>query len=280
MYDAGTTLSTTTITKKSQGIPRAEPDCQVMTGDCLHILPGLPKNSVDVVVTSPPYNIGVRYKTYTDNLPRSLYLEWLKQVAMELNRVLKDNGSIFLNMGANGSDPWISMDVASIFRDIFSLQNRITWVKSISIDGHTSGHFKPINSRRYLNNTHEDIYHFTKNGNVELDRLAIGVPYQDKSNVTRWGSAKDDKRCDGNTWFIPYKTVQSRDQKFNHPAGFPEELAARCIKLHGKRHGVVLDPFLGTGTTLLAAKRLGLHGRGIEIDPDYADIARTRIANR
>ncbi|MNT56683.1 Modification methylase DpnIIB [compost metagenome] len=102
------------------------------------------------------------------------------------------------------------------------------------------------------------------------------MPFKDKSNIGRWGHARD-KRCAGNVWFIPYKTVNSKAEKFNHPAGFPIELAERCIKLHGIEDAIVLDPFLGAGSTLVAAARLGCEGIGFEIDPVYAAAAVSRL---
>ncbi len=249
----------------------------VMQGDCLTLLRSLGKHTVDVVVTSPPYNIGINYKSYDDRRPRADYLSWLTQIGEALSNVMSDQGSFFLNVGATGSDPWVAMDVANAFRGTFVLQNHIVWVKSVSIGEDTVGHFKPIVSKRYLNNNHESIFHFTKNANVEIDRLAIGVPYKDKSNIGRWNHAKSDLRCAGNTWFIPYPTVQSKTQKFNHPAGFPPGLPDRCLRLHGIKDALVLDPFLGAGTTLVAAQRLGMRGIGFEIDPDYAQVAVARL---
>ncbi len=249
----------------------------VRLGDCLKLLEATPAEAVDVVVTSPPYNIGIAYKSYDDRRPRADYLAWLTRIGEQLARVMKSEGSFFLNVGGTGADPWIVMDVANAFRDTFVLQNHITWVKSVSIGDDTVGHFKPINSRRFLNNNHEAIFHFTKSGVVGVDRLAVGVPYKDKSNIARWKHAKADRRCAGNTWFIPYETVQSKSQKFDHPAGFPIGLPDRCIRLHGVADAVVLDPFLGAGTTLVAAERLGLKGIGFELDPSYATIAAARL---
>lgn len=237
----------------------------------------IPKECVDVVVTSPPYNIGINYSSYRDNKPHEEYLEWMSQVCEKIERVLKPDGSLFLNVGGTGSDPWVVMDVANVFRKHFVLQNNISWVKSISIGDETTGHFKPINSKRYLNNNHESIFHFTKTGNVQIDRLGVGVPYADKSNIKRWDHAKEDKRCAGNTWFLPYDTVRSRSGKFDHPAGFPVSLPDRCIRLHGGSELFVLDPFLGSGTTLVAAKNLGMRGMGIEMDPQYVEIAGKRL---
>lgn len=254
----------------------------VRQGDCLKLLATLPAGSVDVVVTSPPYNIGIAYNSYSDRRPRVEYLDWLARIGVELARVLVPNGSFFLNVGGTGSDPWITMDVAGAFRDTFVLQNHIAWVKSVSVGEDTVGHFKPISSKRFLNNNHEAVFHFTKTGKVEVDRLAVGVPYKDKTNIARWNHAKADKRCAGNTWFIPYETVRSKAQKFDHPAGFPIGLPDRCIRLHGKADVLILDPFLGAGTTLVAADRLGCEGIGFELDPDYARAAveRLRVGRR
>jgi site-specific DNA-methyltransferase (adenine-specific) len=249
---------------------------EVVLGDCENELARMKNGSVDVVVTSPPYNIGVAYKSYDDRRPRREYLDWLGRIAVEIERVMKEDGSFFLNVGSTNAEPWLAMDVANVFRETFTLQNNFTWVKSISIGDDSVGHFKPIAGNRFLNNNHESIFHFTKTGNVRLDRLAVGVPFKDKSNIARWGHDRD-KRCAGNVWFIPYKTVRSKAQKFDHPAGFPVELPERCIRLHGKSTATVLDPFLGAGSTLVAARRLACAGVGIEIDPLYASTAIERL---
>jgi site-specific DNA-methyltransferase (adenine-specific) len=174
-------------------------------------------------------------------------------------------------------------------RAIFRLQNAIIWVKSISIGEESFGHFKPVNSQRYLNHLYEHVFHFTKTGETPLDRLAVGVPFKDKSNIARWGHTED-RRCGGDVWFIPYRTIRSKSQRDHHPSPFPVELAERCIKLHcppvsgepdaaGAR-GMVLDPFLGVGSTLLAAQRLGYCGVGIEIDASYAEAAAWHLRDR
>ena len=248
----------------------------LVVADCLEYLKTISPQSIDCVVTSPPYNIGIKYHTYHDKKPREAYVLWLQDVGKEIARVLKSSGAYFLNMGSTNIDPWIDIDVANSLREIFVLQNRIIWVKSISIKEDSFGHFKPIASKRFLNQNQESIFHFTLDGNVPVDRLAIGVPFKDKTNIARRQHAQD-LRCAGNNWFIPYETVQSKNQKFNHPASYPTELATRCLKMHGCDKGIVLDPFVGTGTTLVAAQRLGWTGIGIDIDQKYVDTAIERL---
>jgi site-specific DNA-methyltransferase (adenine-specific) len=254
-------------------------DQTILVGDCAELLSTLPESSVDVVVTSPPYNIGLKYRSYDDGGDRAAYLDWLAGIARRLHRVLADDGSVFLNIAGTNSDPWIAADAAQAWRDTFVLQNAIVWVKSISIGEDSFGHFKPVRSRRFLNHTHETIFHFSKGGDTPIDRLAIGVPFKDKSNIARWGHAAD-RRCAGDVWFIPYQTIRSKAQRDHHPSPFPVELPERCIRLHGKAGARVLDPFLGVGSTLLAAQRLGCPGVGIEIDPGYAEAAAWRLRER
>ena len=144
------------------------------------------------------------------------------------------------------------------------------------------GHFKPINSPRFLNDCHEYVFHFTKSGRVELNRLALGVPYQDKSNIARWSHTRGkDLRCRGNTWFVPYETIQSREKERPHPATFPVQLAEWCIKLHGaSRVRSMLDPFLGIGNSAVAAQHCGVKKFiGFEIDDAYLAEAKRRIAS-
>src|SRR6186997_2460921 len=108
-------------------------------GDCLDILASLTAESVSAVVTSPPYNLGVRYRTYQDSLPREHYLEWTAEWIRAVQRVLEPDGSLFLNVGAKPTDPWTAMDVAQAARPHLDLQNTIHWIKSIAIDRAAAG---------------------------------------------------------------------------------------------------------------------------------------------
>jgi site-specific DNA-methyltransferase (adenine-specific) len=258
-------------------------------GDCLTVLPVLEPASVDVIVTSPPYNLGIRYRSYRDDMPRADYLAWTDQWLRAAARVVAPAGSLFLNVGAKPSDPWIPLEVAQVARRYFKLQNTIHWVKSIAIDkgdagaetgadrGLAVGHYKPINSERFVNDCHEYIFHFTPAGRTRLDRRAVGVPYQDPSNIARWAAAGGGTRCRGNTWFIPYETIQRRDRDRPHPASFPPKVPEQCLKLHGlSRVRLVLDPFLGLGSSAIAAASLGLDFVGIEIDGHYLKTAEKR----
>lgn len=284
--------------------------------DCLLGMKKLDDESIDICFTSPPYNLGISYSTYDDNKDRREYLNWLNEVFIQIQRVIKPDGHFWLNVGYSNADPWIGMDVAMVARNHFILQNNITWVKSISIDNVTRGHFKPINSERYSAPTWEHLFHFTKTGKVRCDKLAIGVPYMDKSNLdrsdrleSRWikkmgyknkqdfninasteeknmladrlskYSGPPDSRDRGNCWFVPYETITQRNtERGSHPATFPTKLVEMAIQ-YSDVTGKLLDPFMGTGTSAVAAIKNNLEYIGFEIDEKYIDFANTRLAN-
>jgi site-specific DNA-methyltransferase (adenine-specific) len=257
--------------------------------DCIKGMSRLKNESVDLVVTSPPYNLGISYGKYSDCQARQSYLRWCSKWAAQIRRILRANGSFFLNVGSAPSNPMLPHQIVIELTSAsggFFLQNAIHWIKSIAVEDRegdlkSHGHFKPINSKRFLNDCHEYIFHFTKTGRVELDRLALGIPYQDKSNIARWSHTRgSDLRCRGNTWFIPYETIQSREKERPHPATFPVQLAEWCIKLHGvSRIETMLDPFLGIGNSAVAAQRCGVKKFiGFEIDRAYLAEAKRRLS--
>jgi len=287
--------------------------------DCVLGMLSLPEKSIDIVVTSPPYNLDIGYSTYKDNKPRQEYLTWLGEVFKAVKHCLKDNGHFWLNVGYSNIDPWVGMDVAQTAREHFTLQNNFTWVKSIAINDITTGHFKPINSNRFSNPTWEHLFHFTKSGNIPCDKLAIGVPYMWDCNIDNSGrvrgrlakkygfkNIKDfnknanqptldkfekelaikmtnkqprpDSRCRGNTWFIPYDTIANREKhRGNHPATYPVKLVTNCIKFSGLQSGVLVDPFMGSGTSAIGAVSSGLDYIGFDIDADYKQFAEDRV---
>jgi site-specific DNA-methyltransferase (adenine-specific) len=262
-------------------------------GDSLDVLDGLGAGAIDAIVTSPPYNLGIHYRSYDDTMPRAQYLEWTGEWVRRAARTLAADGSLFLNVGAKPTDPWTALEVALAARPHLHLQNTIHWIKSIAIekslagaraglqDDLAVGHYKPINSQRFLHDCHEFVFHFSPGGDTPLERQAIGVRYQDESNVGRWRAGASGLRCRGNTWFIPYETIQNREKDRPHPATFPPKLPEMCLRLHGlSRLRIVADPFLGLGSTAVACAHLGVSFVGIEMDERYLTeaIERTRAA--
>ncbi len=272
-------------------VQAGDAELKLVLGDCFQGLRDLVEpESLDVIITSPPYNLGIEYTKYDDKQPREQYLAWIAEWAAIAKSRLAPDGSLFLNLGGKPSDPWVPFEVAGALREHYLLQNVLHWIKSITINKEavgrdhplkrdlTVGHYKPINSPRFVNECQEYIFHFTKTGKVKLDRLALGVPYEDKSNIGRWKAARKGLRCRGNCWFIPYATIQSRAKERPHPATFPPQLAEMCLKLHGRdRVRLACDPFLGLGSAALAAADLELGFIGFEIDDQYFRTAVRRL---
>ena len=314
---------------------------QLLTQDCIKWMSSQKDKSIDCVITSPPYNHNVKYSKYKDNLSTKEYLDWLAIISKKIKKILKDNGHLFLNIGAINSNPYIAIDVCQVFRKDFVLQNNFTWVKHIALHEKAYGQYKPISSERYASNTTESIYHFTKDGNVKVDRLAIGqrntthdkypelysesrytavarrkickrLGYKNYKTFLSESSDKEKKdfqlqlkeeirknpydpnkpKCIGNAWFIPYTPTSKLSKKIgaksdhnfrevsrgNHPATFPLQLPIQCIKFSGiKKDSFVYDPFVGTGTTVLAAQLLEMRGIGTDMDKEYIDFAKKRI---
>src|ERR1044071_9459084 len=163
--------------------------------DCIAGMSRLADECVDLVMTSPPYNLGISYGKYCDRQDRRSYIDWCGEWARQVRRVLKSDGSFFLNVGAAPSRPMLPHEIVMTLRDYFVLQNTIHWIKSIAIEefprdrlargeadsslypgrrlgaqkAHSFGHFKPINSPRFLHDCHEYVFHLTKCGRVGLD---------------------------------------------------------------------------------------------------------------
>lgn len=225
--------------------------------DCMAGLNSLAEKSVACVVTSPPYNIGIKYGTHDDK--RSDYLQWMRSVFVEIKHVLADDGHFFLQVGGIPTNLLIPQRVLwEALSAGFSLQNQIVWVKSIAVDGVTYGHFKPVNSKRFGNHTHEFIFHLTKTGLVPTMGLSAFA--------------------EGNTWFIPYETANKVKDRPKHPAMFPVALPEKCITFSGVPTGsLVVDPFVGSGSTLIACDRLGMNGLGFDIDESYVQCTNRRV---
>lgn len=256
--------------------------------DAVRALKAMPDASVDVVVTSPDYNLGVNYRGTKYRRKMREYIEWMMTWSTEIKRVLKPDGHFFLNISGAPSRPLLPFEAAlALGTELFVLQNTFHWIKSITVklpgtgDQVSLGHFKPLSTPRFVNDMHEYVFHFTHDGDVSIDRLALGVPFQDKSNLARGNRGKNgDLRCRGNTWHVPYKTIKSRNEQRPHPAPFPTELVLNCLKLAKVGpSSVVCDPFVGIGHSAEAAQLMNAKEFiGIDTDAFYLGEARKRVA--
>jgi len=253
----------------------------IILQDCLKWMRSQPAESVDIIVSSPPYNIGISYNTYGDRMTSNDYLTWQEQVWTEACRILRPDGHLFLNISPTRKNPLLPYCVASSVP--WRIQNTFIWNKSITIDGHVRGHGNPVSSQRYIPSGWEFVFHFTQSGDTPISQQRSGVPYQPEwaqSNAQR--SGRDWRPCT-NTWFIPYETNGARSNKTlksgkKHPAIFPRELVRQCLRVcDAQPDHTIYDPFGGTGTTAVVAQEFGAKWIITEIDSDYVEFIEDRL---
>ena len=227
---------------------------------------GLPDNSVHLMVTSPPYNVG---KDYDQDLSLQEYLSFLHSVWTEVLRVLVPGGRACINVANLGRKPYIPLHTY-LAHDLlnlgFLMRGEIIWDKGASASASTAWGSWQSSSNPTLRDIHEYILVFSK-GSFRRQRVDGRT-----DTITRDEFLEFTK----SVWTFPAESAK----KIGHPAPFPVELPYRLIQLYTFKGEVVLDPFMGSGQTALAAIRAGRHYVGYEINAAYVERARARIAKQ
>ena len=244
----------------------------VYYGDCLDLLKSIPDESLQLVVTSPPYNIG---KEYEKKLHLALYIQQQDQVISECVRVLSPKGSICWQVG-NYVNRGAIIPLDTVLYPIFSnlglkMRNRIIW------------HFEHgLHCSRRFSGRYETIIWFTKSDDYTFNLDPVRVPQKYPRKKYFKGPKAGEYSCNplgknpGDLWVIP-NVKSNHVEKTEHPCQFPVELIERLVLSLTNEGDWVLDPFLGTGTSVIAAIRHRRRGAGAEIVPKYIDLARERI---
>jgi site-specific DNA-methyltransferase (adenine-specific) len=226
----------------------------------------LPDCSVHLMVTSPPYNVG---KEYDNDLTLEEYLAFLMRVWKETYRVLVPGGRACINVANVGRKPYIPLH-ASIMRDMidlgFLMRGEIIWDKAASATTSTAWGSWQSATNPTLRDTHEYILVFSK-GSFRRDKMDGRVSTISKDEFLEFTKS---------VWGFPSESAK----KVGHPAPFPTELPYRLIQLYTFSSEIVLDPFMGSGQTALAALKAGRHFVGYEVIEDYCKLANQRIQNR
>lgn len=232
---------------------------QVIIGDALEILRAIPDKTIDITVTSPPYNkrnkshgwlvTKEKYSDYDDHLPEDEYQEWQIELLNELERITKPGGSVFYNHKIRWDDGKLIHPFEWISKSKWNIRQEIVWDRMIAANMR-GWRFWQVDERIY--------WLYKPVGNYLIGKEII---------------AKHAK-------FSSIWHMKPEPRNENHPAPFPLGLPLRAIySMPGRGKKVVLDPFAGTGTTLVAAKILGHNYVGIDVSREYAQIARTRLRN-
>lgn len=229
----------------------------------------IPNNSLHLMITSPPYNVS---KEYDNDLSLNEYLSLLKNCFTETYRVLVDGGRACINIANIGRKPYIPLSdyVSKIMIEIgFNMRGEIIWNKSAGAGISTAwGSFQSA-SNPILRDVHEYILIFSK-GNYKRERNKEEKELR-KDNITKEEFIE---------WTKSVWTMNTESAKrIGHPAPFPEELPNRLIKLFSFTNDIVIDPFMGSGTTAIAAIKNNRNFVGYEINKEYINLANNRILN-
>ena len=221
----------------------------------------LPDNSVHLMITSPPYNVG---KEYDEDLTLDEYLSMLKRVWKETYRVLVPGGRTCINVANIGRKPYLPLN-AFIAADMIELgylmRGEIIWNKGASAGTSCAWGSWRSASNPVLRDIHEYILVFCKS---DFKRKGI------ESTIGKEDFIESTKSI----WDIPAESAK----KVGHPAPFPVELPERLIRLYSFKEDIVLDPFMGSGTTAVAAKQTGRRWVGYDISQEYVDLASGRLS--
>jgi adenine-specific DNA-methyltransferase len=244
----------------------------ICPGDCLRLLKTIPDESIQLIVTSPPYNIG---KEYEKKLKLRAYLDQQMTVINECVRTLSPCGSICWQVGnyvESGSIVPLDAALWPIFTNLgLKMRNRIVW------------HFEHgLHCSRRFSGRYETIIWFTKSKDYVFNLDPVRVPQKYPGKKHFKGPKAGKYSCNplgknpGDVWLIP-NVKSNHVEKTIHPCQFPVELIERLVLSLTNRGDWVLDPFLGTGTSIIAAVRHHRRGAGAETVPKYLKIARHRV---
>lgn len=241
-------------------------------GDCVDLLASLPDGSVELTVTSPPYNIGKEYE-----LPLTLngYLEWCSKWMAEIYSVTCPTGSFWLNLGyipVEGKGRAVPLPYLLWDASPFHLLQEVVWHYGAGVTAYKS--LSPRNEKFlwYVKNSLEYTFNLD-----DIRDPNVKYPNQKKNGKLKCNPLGKNPT---DVWSIPKVTSgrnRSSRERTPHPAQFPEAVIERVVKASSNLGELVLDPFVGSGTSVLVAHRLGRSALGFEIRSDYLDIAVERI---
>ncbi len=226
------------------------------------------KDSVDLIVTSPPYNVDIKYGKFKDGIPYDKYLEFTEKWLSKALELVKPDGRMCLNIPLDKSKGRNGPGFQSVYADIVNIAKKVGWKYFSTViwnEGNISrrtawGSWKSARAP-YVIAPVETIVVFYKQ---HWRKLKPGISDITKEEFLSWTNG---------LWTF---SGESR-KRVGHPAPFPVELPKRCIKLFSYKGDIVLDPFLGSGSTLIACVVTGRRGIGVEIDSQYCEVARKRL---
>ena len=258
----------------------------VINGDCVEVMKELPEGSIDLIVTSPPYSVGINYDVYDDNTTINQYLEFSEKWLNETYRILKDDGRICvnvpyeINLKERGGRIFVVSEIWNVMKKL-----GYNWFGIIDLEEDSPHRSKTTAwgswmspSQPYLYNPKECIIIAYKNS---PKKLVKGEPqWKGEPTITEEGKTKmvyqeEDKKDFMELVFGQWKYLN--DSRPMTKATFSMDIPTKAIKILSYKNDIILDPFNGSGTSCVAAEVLDRRWIGIELSPNYAEIARQRI---
>jgi site-specific DNA-methyltransferase (adenine-specific) len=225
-------------------------------------------STVDLIVTSPPYNVDIDYDGFRDDIPYDKYLEFSEKWLKKCYELIKDDGRLCLNIPLDKSKGRNEQGFQSVYIDITAIAKKVGWKYQSTIIWNEQNISRRTAWGSWLSASAPYVI-----APVEV----IVVMYKKTWEKTRKGKS-DIIRDEFIEWTNGVWNFQGENRsKVGHPAPFPIELPRRCVKLFSFVDDTVLDPFLGSGTTLIACLELNRRGIGVEINPKYCELAVKRL---
>jgi len=253
---------------------------QVLSGDCLKWLAKMPKGCVDLAFADPPFNIGYEYDSYDDRRERDDYLAWAEKWLAAVRRVLKPTGSFFLAIG----DEYVAEHKVLIDKLGLTLRNWIVWHYTFGVHctkkfsrSHAHILYYVVDPKRFTFNADEIRIPSARQTTYADRRANPKGKVPDDTWVLRPQEDESSFRPESDTWYVS-RVCGTFKERVDHPCQMPEALLERIIRVASNPGDLVLDPFGGSGTTLVTANRLGRQWLGIELSENYAEQIRKRIA--
>ena len=263
---------------------------QVIVGDCVEVMSKLPENSIDLVLTSPPYSVGISYDTYNDNTTIDQYLDFSEQWLKASYRIMKDDGRICvnvpyeINLKERGGRIFIVSEIWNVMKKI-----GFNWFGIIGLEEDSPHRSKTTAwgswmspSQPYLYNPKECIIIAYKNSPKKLTKgepqwkgEPVEIEQEDGTIKKKVVYEEQDKKEFMELVFGQWNYFA--DTKSLTKATFSMDIPTKAIKILTYKNDVVLDPFAGSGTSLVAAEILDRRWLGIELSPNYCQIARDRV---
>ncbi len=240
---------------------------KIIHGDCIEVMQQLPSDSVDVTFADPPFNLKKKYGTYKDEKETSDYLNWCKQWIYEMVRITKPSGSIFLH----NIPKWLTY-YAEFLNEVTDFRHWIAWDAPTAPMGKTlqPSHYGIL---FYAKNQRENKFYEIRYPHKRCRKCGYLLKdYGGKKKILHpFGPLVSD------IWSDIHR-IRHNKHRDPHPCQLPVHLLERLILMSTDEGDVVLDPFMGTGTTAVAAARLGRNVIGIDIDPNYVEITQRKLA--